>query len=149
MSHRAAWHDTACGWFGSGVEVAEYIDEPRGSYRMAGFVEGRLAGCLFTGPAAAMPQWDAIKALFEAEALGDAQRRAVLSGKSTDGLADPGPTICACFGVGLNIIRAAIDSRAAVSVEDIGVALRAGTNCGSCIPELKRLVGHGHVAQTA
>ncbi len=120
-----------------------------GSTALAAFVDGRLAGCLFIGPAAAAPQWDAVKALFEAESLGEAQRRAVLSGKPTDGLADPGPMICACFGVGLNVIREAIASGAAVSVEDIGTALRAGTNCGSCLPELKRIVHDERVAQTA
>ena len=90
-----------------------------------------------------------MKALFEAESLGEAQRRAVLSGKPTDGLTDPGPMICACFGVGLNVIREAIASGAAVSVEDIGTALRAGTNCGSCLPELKRIVHDERVTQTA
>jgi len=90
-----------------------------------------------------------VKALFEAESVGDVQRRAVLSGKSTDGLADPGPVICACFGIGLNVIRAAIASGSAASVDDIGTALRAGTNCGSCLPELKRIVNHGCIAQTA
>jgi assimilatory nitrate reductase catalytic subunit len=29
---------------------------------------------------------------------------------------------------------------AATSVESIGAALRAGTNCGSCLPEFKRIV---------
>ena len=84
--------------------AAEYIDEPRGLYRAALFVDGRLDGCLFIGPAAAPPQWDAMKVLFEAE-HGEPHRRAVLSGKSTDGLADPGPVVCACFGVGANTIR--------------------------------------------
>src|SRR5262249_2263006 len=130
-------------------ELAEYSDSSRGLYRMAGFVEGRLDRCLFVGPAASGPKWDAIKALFENEALGAHQRRAILSGKSTDGLADPGTVICACFGVGLNVIRAAIAGGLAVSVEDIGVALRAGTNCGSCLPELKRIVAHERIAQTA
>jgi assimilatory nitrate reductase catalytic subunit len=73
----------------------------------------------------------------------------VLSGKSTDGLPDPGPVICACFGVGLNVIRAALESGAAANAEEIGMALRAGTNCGSCLPELRRIVAHGRVAQTA
>ena len=95
-----------------------------------------------------MPQWDAVRALFDVEALGEPQRRAVLSGKSTDGIADPGPVICACFGVGLNAIRAAL-ADGAVSVAAIGTALRAGTNCGSCLPELKKIVEHGRVAQTA
>ena len=133
----------------AGLESAEYSDAPRGLYRAAAFADGRLAGCLFIGPAETAPQWDAVKALFEREALGDAQRRAVLSGKSTDGLADPGPVICACFGVGLNVIRAAIESGEAVNVEQIGAALRAGTNCGSCLPELKRIVSHERTAQTA
>jgi len=142
------WRARAADLFGPGVEVTEYVDELRGGYRMAAFVDGRLAGCLFIGPAEAAPQWDAVKALFEAESLGEAQRRAVLSGKSTDGLADPGPVVCACFGVGLNVIRAAI-AEGAVTTDEIGKALRAGTNCGSCLPELKRIVSDGRVAQTA
>ena len=136
-----AWRDHARHLFGAGAELAEYFDGPRGSYRMAAFVEGRLTGALFIGPAEAARHWDTVKALFEAESVGDAQRRAVLSGKSADGLADPGPVICACFGVGLNVIRDAIASGKAANVEDIGKALRAGTNCGSCLPELKKILG--------
>jgi assimilatory nitrate reductase catalytic subunit len=149
----SAWQEHAQNLFGTNAELAEYFDELRSSYRMAAFVDGRLVGCLFIGPAEAVTQWDAVKALFEAEALGEVQRRAVLSGKSTDGLADPGPVICACFGVGLNVIRAALASGAAANVEDIGKALRAGTNCGSCLPELNRIISHdrtlGRIAQTS
>ncbi len=137
----AAWRAWAKAHF-AGLEIAEYSDAPRGLYRAAAFTDGRLVGCLFIGPAEASPQWDAVKALLDREALGEAQRRAVLSGKSTEGLADPGPVICACFGVGLNVIRAAIESGEALNVDQIGVALRAGTNCGSCLPELKRIVDH-------
>jgi assimilatory nitrate reductase catalytic subunit len=140
--------------FGANAELTEYFDGPRGSYRMAAFVDGQLTGALFIGPAEATPHWDAVKALFEAESVDDAQRRGMLSGKSTDGLADPGPVICACFGVGLNVIREAIASGQAANVEDIGKALRAGTNCGSCLPELKKIVSQKigddeRVAQTA
>ena len=143
------WRARTAALFGTQAEIAEYIDEPRGSYRAAAFVGGRLVGCLFIGPAEAAPQWDAVKLLFESESMGEAQRRAVLSGKSTDGLADPGPVICACFGVGLNVIRAALAEAAVTTVEDIGKSLRAGTNCGSCLPELKRIVADGRIAQTA
>jgi assimilatory nitrate reductase catalytic subunit len=134
-----AWRTRAQQMFGD-AELAEYFDAPRGSYRVAAFADGRLIGALFVGPAEATPHWDTVKALFEAESLGDAQRRGLLSGKSTDGMADPGPVICACFGVGLNVIRDALESGAAANVEDIGKALRAGTNCGSCLPELKKIV---------
>jgi assimilatory nitrate reductase catalytic subunit len=145
----ATWRDRAQDLFGVDAELAEYFDELRGSYRMAAFVEGRLVGAFFIGPAEAAPRWDTVTTLFEAESVGDAQRRAVLSGKSTDGLADPGPVICACFGVGLNVIRAALENGDVANVDDIGKALRAGTNCGSCLPELKRIVSHGRIAQTA
>jgi assimilatory nitrate reductase catalytic subunit len=63
----------------------------------------------------------------------------LLSGKSTNGLANAGPIVCACFGVGRNTICEAI-AAGARSAADIGAKLKAGTNCGSCIPELKRLV---------
>jgi assimilatory nitrate reductase catalytic subunit len=144
----AVWRERASALFGADAEYAEYVDEPRQGFRVAAFVEGRLIGCLFVGPADAAPHWDSVKTLFETEALGDAQRRAVLSGKSTSGLADPGPVVCACFGVGLNTIRDAIASGAG-SAEEIGKALRAGTNCGSCLPELRKIVSQTKVMATA
>jgi len=143
-----AWRARASALLGA-HETAEYFDEPRGIYRVAAFAEGRFMGCLFLGKAGTIPQWDPIKVIFESEALSEPERRAILSGKSTKGISDPGPLICACFGVGLNVIRAALASGGAASVEQIGIALRAGTNCGSCLPELKRIVGNERVAQTA
>jgi assimilatory nitrate reductase catalytic subunit len=142
------WRKRAAALLGA-RETAEFFDEPRGIYRVAAFADGRFMGCLFLGKAGTIPQWDSIKTIFEGEALSEPERRAMLSGKSTKGIADPGPLVCACFGVGLNVIRAALASGRAASVEQIGVALRAGTNCGSCLPELKRIVGDDRVAQTA
>jgi assimilatory nitrate reductase catalytic subunit len=139
------WKRRAAKMFGSGAELAEYIDEQRGVYRVAAFADGRLAGCLFIGPAATAPQWDAVKALFEHETLKDEARRVLLSGRSADGLVSVGPIVCACFSVGLATIRATIQSGTATSVEAIGQALRAGTNCGSCLPELKRIVADTRV----
>ena len=63
----------------------------------------------------------------------------LLSGKSSDGLASAGPIVCACFGVGRTTICDAIAAGARTAAE-IGARLKAGTNCGSCIPELKRLI---------
>ncbi|HEY0330033.1 MAG TPA: molybdopterin-dependent oxidoreductase [Rhodopseudomonas sp.] len=139
----AAWRARALEMFGA-AELAEYVDEPGGQYRAAAFVDGRLLGCLFVGPAEAAPQWEAVKALFEGEVVDAAQRRAVLSGKSAG--PDAGPIVCACFGVGLNAINAALQ-RGASSVEQIGQRLRAGTNCGSCLPELRRIVGAAAAVQ--
>ena len=51
-----------------------------------------------------------------------------------------GRTVCACFAVGLRTLRDAIVEQRLTSVAEIGRALRAGTNCGSCIPELKAIL---------
>jgi assimilatory nitrate reductase catalytic subunit len=129
-----------------GTELAEYVDRQRGVYRAASFVAGELTGCLFIGAAETAPQWDAVKALFAAETLAGEARRVLLSGRSADGLVSAGPIVCACFSVGVATIRAAMQGGAATSVEGIGEALRAGTNCGSCLPELKRLVADARLA---
>jgi assimilatory nitrate reductase catalytic subunit len=140
------WREQAHDLLNSG-ELAEFIDLARGAYRAAAFRNGALEGCLFIGPAEAVPRWDTVKSLFEADAINDTQRRILLSGRAADGLAEIGPVVCACFGVGLVAIRDAIASKAATNVEAIGKALRAGTNCGSCLPELKRIVhDHAHAS---
>jgi len=38
-------------------------------------------------------------------------------------------------------IRTAIAEKGLTSAAEIGAALKAGTNCGSCVPELKKLLG--------
>jgi assimilatory nitrate reductase catalytic subunit len=48
--------------------------------------------------------------------------------------------VCACFGIGEGCIRDAVASGTATTVTEIGQATRAGTNCGSCLPELKRMI---------
>jgi len=49
-------------------------------------------------------------------------------------------TICSCFNVGINTIRDAIARGNLTDVDAIGAALQAGTNCGSCRPELRSLL---------
>jgi assimilatory nitrate reductase catalytic subunit len=139
------WRSFMPRMLGGDAELADYADARRGIYRAAAFAAGALTGCFFLAPAAAAPPWDAVKALFESDTVGEEARRVLLSGRSADGLVSSGPIVCACFSVGLAAIRAAIASRAATSVESIGAALRAGTNCGSCLPELKRIVAEARV----
>jgi assimilatory nitrate reductase catalytic subunit len=123
----------------AGDDLAEYRDFGGGVYRAASFGGERIETCLFVGPAHDAGDWEVVKSLFAAERLDDEQRRLLLSGRSTEGVASVGPTVCACFGVGRTTICDAIAAGAATPVE-IGARLKAGTNCGSCIPELKRLI---------
>jgi assimilatory nitrate reductase catalytic subunit len=128
----------------AGDDLAEYKDFGGGVYRAASFAGERIETCLFVGPARDAGDWNAVKGLFAADALTPDQRRMLLSGKSIDGLADAGPIVCACFGVGRGTICDAI-AAGANSAADIGAKLKAGTNCGSCIPELKRLIAQASV----
>ncbi|QHQ36863.1 nitrate reductase [Algicella marina] len=64
----------------------------------------------------------------------------ILPGHPGSGRPDPGAIVCSCFGVGINTIREAIVSRRLTSVAEIGEALQAGTNCGTCRAELKTIL---------
>jgi assimilatory nitrate reductase catalytic subunit len=138
----ARWHS----WLRSFTDsdLAEYRDFGGGVYRAASFVEDRIETCLFVGPARDAGDWDVVKSLFAAGTLTTDQRRMLLSGKSVDGLASAGPIVCACFGVGRTTICDTVAAGAG-SVAEIGAQLKAGTNCGSCIPELKRLIAQADV----
>ncbi len=96
-----------------GAALAEY--HGRSLYRAAAFVDGQLVGALFVGPADAPPRFSDL------------------------GGAGGELAVCACFGVGADAIQQALASRKAVNAEEIGRALRAGTRCGSCLPELRSM----------
>ena len=144
----STWRERAQEMFGPLTEVAEFSDEPRGVYRVAAFRAGRLDACLFVGETASAPTWDVVKASLEAGRIARGERRLLLSGRSADGVAQTGPLVCTCFGVGLEAIRTALATRAVANVEEIGRALKAGTNCGSCLPELKRIVSNERAPAT-
>ncbi len=52
---------------------------------------------------------------------------------------DPGSTVCACFNVGQNTIKNALAS-GATTLEALGKLTSAGTNCGSCKPDLQAMM---------
>ena len=72
-----------------------------------------------------------------------------LAGRPGADLPDPGPTLCACFGMGVNTILTAIETGGLISVAQIGAALGAGTNCGSCGPELAPLLSRAVLREAA
>ena len=58
---------------------------------------------------------------------------------------ETGRTVCACFGMGEKSIVEAIRTRKFATVTEIGDCLKAGTNCGSCVPEVKAQLGQSSV----
>jgi assimilatory nitrate reductase catalytic subunit len=119
-----AWHERAPKLFPDAV-LTEYVDRARGLYRVAAFADGKLEGAMFIGPADTPPQWSDL--------------RQIAGGP---GVAGSSPMVCACFGVGLAAIHDALALGGAVSVEEIGRSLRAGSKCGTCLPELRSIVTH-------
>jgi assimilatory nitrate reductase catalytic subunit len=124
------------------AELVIYADPARGTFRFASVVGSRLDAFLFIASnASALPSRDALAALLGTRIESD-MRTALLAGNPAGAAAAnaAGRTICACFGVGLNTLHGTIASRRLTSVAEIGAVLRAGTNCGSCIPELKAIL---------
>ena len=64
----------------------------------------------------------------------------VLTGTPPTDVPDPGPVLCSCFGIGVRTILDAIEGGKVVNVDAVGAALGAGTNCGSCRPEISALL---------
>jgi assimilatory nitrate reductase catalytic subunit len=54
-----------------------------------------------------------------------------------------------CFDVGMKTILDAVATQSLLSVEAVGQALSAGTNCGSCRPAIQRLIGQTREAAHA
>jgi assimilatory nitrate reductase catalytic subunit len=130
-------------------DLAVYADAARGVFRYAHFAHGRLDACLFIArDPAGLPDRASAVMMF-AEALPAHDRARVLAGVSLAGVASPGPTVCACFAVGRNAIVEAIRSGNFTAVADISAALRAGTNCGSCLPELAAILAETRAASAA
>ena len=71
----------------------------------------------------------------------------VLAGVPIDANMDKGKIICACEGVGELEIKKALDGNGCATVSDLGKTLKAGENCGSCRPELARLVADFGLAE--
>lgn len=117
----------------------EYIDQAKRHYRAAVLENGKLQGVVFLAPGHEMPSRHWLGELFKEPELDVPTRRSVLAGQAC-GAKDEGQTICTCFGVGINTIVEAIHEQKLTSVDAIGKSLKAGTNCGSCVPELRQIL---------
>ncbi|MFD2175877.1 molybdopterin-dependent oxidoreductase [Rhodobacter lacus] len=141
----ADWVAFAADLFGQhGAQPISMIDPARGLARIAFLRAGRVCAALFAAPEPVALARGHVAAL-----LGEHDHPALLAGRPGADRPDPGATLCACFDVGVNTILTAIAEQGLTSVEAIGTALRAGTNCGSCRPELAALLAQARKKETA
>jgi assimilatory nitrate reductase catalytic subunit len=127
-------------WLGvpDDADWIEAADPEAGIHRAAWLVEDRLQGCIFLSPRADLPARDWLSGLFADRPLTAAERAAVLAGAPLQG-GDAGPTVCACFRVGQHTLVKAIQG-GCHTPQAVTAKLRAGGNCGSCLPEIRALI---------
>ncbi|MYM55815.1 nitrate reductase [Thalassovita mangrovi] len=135
MTQVGDWEEEARRIFDDeGAEVASIIDAARGTARVALTRDGEVQAALFIArePVAVMRDYLAT--------LPGTNTPDILGARPPADRPDPGPVLCSCFGVGVNTIVQAIETQGLMSVEAVGEALQAGTNCGSCRPEIAALL---------
>ncbi|MDO9169906.1 MAG: molybdopterin-dependent oxidoreductase [Methylobacter sp.] len=136
-----AWaQQNLCDSAGGTAQWQEYQDSARGNYRAARFVNHQLESVVFIAAESALPERNWLLSLFVKTDLEKAERMALLTGKPPLGVADVGTIVCACFNVGELTIQNAIREQGLKTHQEVGVCLKAGTNCGSCVPEIKALL---------
>jgi assimilatory nitrate reductase catalytic subunit len=120
-------------------ELVTYEDVATGARRDAWLQDGRLVAVLYVTITGRLPPRDWLAELFALPALDAQARSALLFGRPPGAPVDKGPLVCACLKVGAKAVRAAIVAGAA-SPDAVGAATGAGTNCGSCRPEIARMI---------
>ena len=133
----------------SGLDTLRYIDKKKGQRRTVQLQRrgdhAELTGFVLAGDTSAQA-W--IKTLLQDELPAQAYGRLLLlpGAKPPVAVQSRGKLVCSCF----NVTDAAIDAQLAMTAPgdatdearfaQLQTALKCGTNCGSCMPELKRQV---------
>ena len=130
------------------ADTLHYADPRHGKRRAVRLVRdgetAHLQGFLLAGDTRA-EAW--IKTILQDQLPAQAYGRQLLSPLAAPpaGVATRGKVICSCFGVTESAIAAQLETARADASEGVRfsalqAALSCGTNCGSCLPELKRMV---------
>lgn len=129
-----------------GDDVLRYADSKRGQRRavklVRGAVDTQLEGFMLAGDTRAQ-SW--IKTLLQDELPAQAYGRALLvpGAKPPIAVVSRGKQVCACFNVTDVAIEAQLghcSGSAKERLASLQSGLKCGTNCGSCVPELQRMV---------
>ncbi|MEL6503452.1 MAG: nitrate reductase [Pseudomonadota bacterium] len=119
-------------------EASLSVTTADGHTRAAWFDGEVLLGAVFTAPSpvAVARAW-AVEQLSRAHSL--SARHLLVAGRPPAHAPDKGAIVCSCNGVGINQIAASIHAGAG-TVDAVGSACNAGTNCGSCRAEINEFL---------
>jgi assimilatory nitrate reductase catalytic subunit len=141
----AAWMRHRLGATAADEDYLDYQDAAAGVYRAAHLVNDRLRACLYLSRRPDLPDRGWLAGLFERDRLAAPERVGLLAGRPPGAREDTGPLVCSCFGVGRETIQRTIARHGLTDTRQVGSHLRAGTNCGSCLPEIRVLLGMAHL----
>ena len=149
ITDHGAWARTLLGVHDIDADWLEYEDRTAGVYRAVHVDNDRIDMCIFLSKRPDLPSRAWLASLFDKEQLEEADRVGLLIGQPIEKGADTGPTVCSCFGVGRNTICNAVREQGLKTVAEVTSCLKAGGNCGSCVPEIKKLLVETRAAETA
>lgn len=117
-----------------------YQDTGLNDYRAAYIKNNRLESVVFISTQNKLPERNWLMSLFEQPDLSLPNRKSLLTGLPPVGETDQGATVCTCFNVGEKTIKTAIKLQQIRTVQEITRCLKAGGNCGSCLPEIESIL---------
>ena len=124
----------------SGDKLLSYIDEATGQFRYASTINNKLESCFVSAQKGRLPPLEWLAQLISKQVDVSDQTGFILSGIGQDNVPNLGPIVCSCLSVYKQQIVDAIKEHNLKTVEQVGELLKAGTNCGSCISEIKQLL---------
>jgi len=125
---------------GAGEDVLRFEDDKSGALREAFVVDGRVDRILFMTSTGGLPPREWLTNMFGLDSLSVEDRALLLVGRSPGVAIETGPIVCACRGVRQVRVEAAI-AEGCGTVDAVSEATGAGASCGSCRPEIARLIG--------
>ena len=116
--------------------AASFVTTSSGTFRCVVARGGRLQFAFFASATSVQASRHWLQHLLGTEVVATD----VLAGRPVSAAADVGPIVCACNGVGRRQIVTAIAASPGASLHMICESTRAGTGCGSCRPEIQKML---------
>lgn len=122
------------------ADYLEYLDQSAGIYHAAIIHDNHLQACIYIAPREQLPHRQWLAGLFAKARLSHRDRMAILAGADLGSSGDDGALVCSCFKVGKYTILNAIRDKGLKTPKEVTTCVKAGGNCGSCVPEIRSLI---------
>ena len=129
--------------------ILAYCDQSLGQHRFVEFDGNALRGALFIAPTPVQVSRSWARDLLSQEFHEPEKRLRLLAARAGADQPNRGAIVCSCFSVGANQITDALCAGSCETLDDVGAATQAGTNCGSCRPEIRRLIDETRLSQAS